>query len=57
LRSVSLLKRIQHRANLRMSDICGAYPERLEQLDLSLEDRETRGDAVETYKYIQPLEY
>jgi len=52
-----LPKRIQHRANLRMIDICGAYPERLEQLDLSLEDRETRGDAVETYKYIQPLEY
>ena len=51
-----MLERIQRRATRRMSDVCGSYPERLVQLNLTtLEDRQIRGDAIETFKCVNGL--
>ena len=37
-----------------MSDVCGTYQERLDQLGLTtLEERRKRGDAIETFKYLR----
>ena len=37
-----------------MSDVRGSYTERLEQLELTtLEERRSRGDAIEVYKYLR----
>ena len=50
------LEKIQHRATRRMSDVRGTYQERLEQLGLTtLEERRTRGDAIEVFKYMRGL--
>ena len=49
-----ILERIQRRATRRMSDVTGSYEERLRQLELTtLEDRRSRGDAIEVYKYLK----
>ena len=48
-----ILERIQRRATRRMSDVSGTYEERLRQLELTtLEERRSRGDAIEVYKYL-----
>ena len=53
-RDIDMLEKIQHRATRRMSDVRGAYPERLQQLDLTtLEERRMRGDAIEVFKYVR----
>ena len=53
-KDIGILKKIQHRATRRMSDVRGTYPERLQQLELTtLEERRTRGDAIEAFKYIR----
>ena len=49
-----ILEKIQHRATRRMSDVRGTYEERLDQLGLTtLEERRTRGDAIEVFKYLR----
>ena len=53
-KDVEALEKIQHRATRRMCNIRGTYPERLRQLKLTtLEERRTRGDAIETFKYLK----
>ena len=55
-KDIEALEKIQRRATRRVSDIRGNYPERLEQLDLTtLEERRSRGDAIETYKYLHRI--
>ena len=53
-KDIDVLERVQHRATRRMSNICGTYPERLQQLGLTtLEERRKRGDAIEVFKYLR----
>ena len=53
-KDIEILERIQHRATRRMSDVQGSYPERLLQLGLTtLEERRSRGDAIEVFKYLR----
>ena len=53
-KDVDVLEKVQHRATRRMSDVRGTYPERLKQLELTtLEDRRSRGDAIEVFKYLR----
>ena len=53
-RDKETLEKIQRRATRRMSDVTGTYEERLKQLELTtLEERRTRGDAIEVYKYLK----
>ena len=53
-KDIDVLEKIQHRATRRMSDVRGTYLERLHQLELTtLEDRRTRGDAIEMFKYLR----
>ena len=53
-KDIDILEKIQHRATRRMSDVHGAYHERLDQLGLTtLEERRTRGDAIEVFKYLR----
>ena len=53
-KDIEVLEKIQHRATRCISDVQGSYPERLQQLDLpTLEERRTRGDAIEVFKYLR----
>ena len=53
-KDIEALEKIQHRATRRMSDVRGTYPERLQQLGLTtLEERRSRGDAIEVFKYLR----
>ena len=53
-KDIEILEKIQHRATKRMSNVRGTYPERLQELGLTtLEERRTRGDAIEVYKYLK----
>ena len=49
-----MLEKVQHRATRRMSDVSGTYEDRLKTLELTtLEERRSRGDAIEVYKYLK----
>ena len=49
-----MLEKIQRRATRRISNIHGNYEERLDQLGLTtLEERRTRGDAIEVFKHVR----
>ena len=53
-KDVNLLEKVQRRATRRMSDVSGNYEDRLKQLNMTtLEERRTRGDAIEVYKYLR----
>ena len=53
-KDIDTLEKIQRRATRRMSDVHGTYHERLNQLGLTtLEERRTRGDAIEVFKYVR----
>ena len=53
-KDAEVLERVQHRATRRMSDVRGTYEDRLRQLNLTtLEERRTRGDAIETFKFMR----
>ena len=57
-KEVVKLEKIQKRATKRIPELRGrSYEERLESLDLTtLEERRTRGDAIETYKLLSGFE-
>ena len=53
-KDANALEKIQQRATRRISDVRGSYAERLQQLELTtLEERRSRGDAIETFKYLK----
>ena len=53
-KEVKVLEKVQHRATRRMSDVHGTYLDRLRQLELTtLEERRSRGDAIEVFKYLR----